>query len=332
MTAMAFPVSAAMDVTAKGGGPGTFLNWIINGNPGQILKHVTDLLAKANEFAQLYRQLKQAGEQLRKVWRGPASGAASKKITNLLDSFTKIISVVKEVAQKLGLAASIIQKAQLAFKTIVAAINPTVAGLMSNPWTYAAAVALSTATSGALKGFLAALGALLKSLGAVELAAKLTTMAEVLGQLEKLVGLVTGKDGAAPAPGGAQPTTLPAKDFTQYQPPALGGAQPGTTQPGTTQPGNGQNMWIPVDPAAPSPGSPASGTPAPSAPPPGIPNPVPSPSGHGTGAGVSVTVTTGEGSATVTAPSGRDTIVNATVGGTPIKVAIDGDGDGKVSA
>ncbi|MGW0520930.1 WXG100 family type VII secretion target [Crossiella sp. NPDC003009] len=319
---MAFPVSAAMDVTAKGGGPGTFLNWIINGNPGQILKHVTDLLAKANEFAQLYQQLRQAGEQLRKVWHGPASGAAGKKITTLLDSFTKIISVVKEVAQKLGLAASIIQKAQLAFKTIVAAINPTVAGLMSNPWTYAAAVALSTATSGALKGFLAALGALLKSLGAVELAVKLTTMAEVLGQLEKLVGLVTGKDGTAPAPGGAQPTTLPAKDFTQYQPPALG-----TALPGTTQPGNGQNMWIPVDPA-----NPATGTPAPSAPPPGIPNPVPSPSGHGTGAGVSVTVTTGEGSATVTAPSGRDTIVNATVGGTPIKVAIDGDGDGKVSA
>ncbi|WP_374213054.1 hypothetical protein [Crossiella sp. SN42] len=319
---MAFPVSAAMDVTAKGGGPGTFLNWIINGNPGQILKHVTDLLAKANEFAQLYQQLRQAGEQLRKVWRGPASGAAGKKITNLLESFTKIISVVKEVAQKLGLAASIIQKAQLAFKTIVAAINPTVAGLMSNPWTYAAAVALSTATSGALKGFLAALGALLKSLGAVELAAKLTTMAEVLGQLEKLVGLVTGKDGAAPAPGGAQPTTLPAKDFTQYQPPALGGAQPGATQPG-----NGQNMWIPVDPATPNPS-----TPAPSASSPGIPNPVPSPSGHGTGFGVSVTVTTGEGSATVTAPSGRDTIVNATVGGTPIKVAIDGDGDGKVPA
>ncbi|MGO1052374.1 WXG100 family type VII secretion target [Crossiella sp. CA198] len=324
---MTFPVSAAMDATATGGGPGTFLNWIINGNPSQILKQVTDLLAKANEFAQLYDQLKQAGEQLRKVWRGPASGAASKKITTLLDSFTKIISVVKEVAQKLGLAASIIQKAQLAFKSIVAAINPTVSGLMSNPWTYAAAVALSTATSGALKGFLAALGALLKSLGAVELAAKLTTMAEVIGHLEKLVGLVTGKDpgtGAGsgpggqqvPAPAGQQPTTLPAKDFTGYQPPALG----------ATPPGNGQNMWIPVDPAAPAP---APGTPAPSGP----PAPAPSvPSGHGAGGGVSVTVTTGEGSATVTAPSGRDTIVNATVGNTPIKVAIDGDGDGKVSA
>ncbi|WP_374205738.1 WXG100 family type VII secretion target [Crossiella sp. S99.2] len=326
---MTFPVSAAMDATATGGGPGTFLNWIINGNPSQILKQVTDLLAKANEFAQLYDQLKQAGEQLRKVWRGPASGAASKKITTLLDSFTKIISVVKEVAQKLGLAASIIQKAQLAFKSIVAAINPTVSGLMSNPWTYAAAVALSTATSGALKGFLAALGALLKSLGAVELAAKLTTMAEVIGHLEKLVGLVTGKDPATgagsapggqqvPAPAGQQPTTLPAKDFTGYQPPALG----------ATAPGNGQNMWIPVDPAAPAPG-----TPAPSGPPPGPPAPAPSvPSGHGAGGGVSVTVTTGEGSATVTAPSGRDTIVNATVGNTPIKVAIDGDGDGKVSA
>lgn len=321
MTAMAFPVSAAMDVTAKGGGPGTFLHWIINGNPGQILKQVTELLQKASEFAQLYEQLKQAGEQLRKVWRGPASGAASKKITTLLESFTKIISVVREVARKLGLAASIIQKAQVAFKTIVAAINPTVAGLMSNPWTYAAAVALSTATSGALKGFLAALGALLKSLGAVELAAKLTTMAEVIGHLEKLVGLVTGKNPAGEQPqlpGGSQPTTLPAKDFTQYQPPAIGGTA-----------GNGQNMWIPVDPA------PAPGTPAPSGPPPpGAPTPVPPPAGGtpSTGAGVSVTVTTGDGSATVTAPSGRDTTVTATVGGTPIRVAIDGDGDGKVSA
>ncbi|GAA2829879.1 hypothetical protein GCM10010452_67760 [Crossiella cryophila] len=330
MTAMTFPVSAAMDATATGGGPGTFLNWIINGNPGQILKQVTDLVAKANEFKQLYDQLKQAGEQLRKVWRGPASGAATKKITTLLESFTKIISVVKEVAQKLGLAASIIQKAQTAFKAIVSAINPTVSGLMSNPWTYAAAVALSTATSGALKGFLAALGTLLKSLGAVELAAKLTTMSEVIGHLEKLVGLVTGKDpgtGAGSGPGGQQvpapaggPTTLPAKDFTDYKPPALG----------TTAPGNGQNMWIPVDPAAPAP---APGSPAPSAPPPGAPAPVPSvPSGIGAGAAVSVTVTTGEGSATVTAPSGRDTTVTATVGSTPIKVAIDGDGDGKVSA
>jgi hypothetical protein len=81
------------------------------------------------------------------VWSGAASETALKKITDSLQSFEKIIKVVQEGAQLLGVAGTLVKTAQTAYTSVVSAVNPTVAALMSNPWTHAAAVALSTATS-----------------------------------------------------------------------------------------------------------------------------------------------------------------------------------------
>jgi uncharacterized protein YukE len=235
-----FPNSSAMDATASSGGPITFLPEIVTGSPEQIAQHVAEMLQKAMKFMSLVEEFTKAAEQLEKVWSGDASESALKKISESLQSFQKIIKVIEEGAELLGIAGTLVQTAQTAYRTVVSAVNPTVASLMSNPWTYSAAVALSTATSASLRGFIQAIGAVLKALGAVDLAQKLTALATIIGEIEKLFG-GGGQDGntpGTPAPGssgsaGATPVTAPqtppsvATDAGRAASDAVAGQQPG---------------------------------------------------------------------------------------------------------
>lgn len=205
-----------MDATASSGGPITFLPEIVTGSPEQIAQHVAGLLQKAMKFMSLVDEFSKAADQLGKVWSGDASESAQQKIAESLKSFQKIIKVIEEGAELLGIAGTLVQTAQTAYRTVVGAVNPTVASLMSNPWTYSAAVALSTATSASLRGFVQAIGAVLKAVGAVDLAQKLSALATIIGEIEKLFG-GGGQDGktpGTPAPGssgsaGATPVTAP---------------------------------------------------------------------------------------------------------------------------
>ncbi|EME61501.1 hypothetical protein [Amycolatopsis decaplanina] len=317
---LTYPNSSAMDATASSGGPITILPQILTGQPEQIAKHVLEVLKKANEFLTMYNEVTKAAEQLGKIWSGGASDSALKKITDSLNSLTKIIQVVQKGAELLGIAGTLIKTAQTAYKAVVSAVNPTVAGLMSNPWTYGAAVALSTATSASLRAFITAIGALLKALGVVDLANQITQIATIIGEVQKLFGHNdAGDNGAAGnsavsgtpvtnpqapgsvasgsgqaaiggsgggAGGGSTPGETP--PFTQYRPPALGGNGSQGNWPG------GADAWIPVDrPAGGGAGSGSNGGALP---------------GAGAGNGNTVTITTdlSTGKSTVQAPGGQD--------------------------
>ncbi len=263
---LTFPNSSAMDATASSGGPITILPQIVTGQPEQIAQHVLDLVKKAEQFLSVYTELTKAADQLGKIWSGAASESALKKITDSLDQLTKIIGVVQKGAELLGVSGTLIKTAQEAYRAVVAAVNPTVAALMSNWWTYGAAVALSTATSASLRAFVTAIGALLKALGAVDLAQQVTELAQVIGAIEKLFhhdtpAPATTTPGSTPV---AAPQTPPPvasaagqqvvagggipqqPSFTDYTPAALTGGGSSTA-----------NSWIPVDHPATTPAVPA---------------------------------------------------------------------------
>ncbi|MDS0140280.1 MULTISPECIES: hypothetical protein [unclassified Amycolatopsis] len=315
---LTFPNSSAMDATASSGGPITILPQIVTGQPEQIAKHVVDLVRKAEQFISMYNELTKAADQLGKIWSGAASESALKKISDSLDQLTKIINVVQKGAELLGVSGTLIKTAQEAYRAVVSAVNPTVAALMSNWWTYGAAVALSTATSASLRAFITAIGALLKALGAVDLAQQVTTLAQVIGEIEKLFHHSSGSSGATAPSIGSTPVTAPQTpppvaspsgqqavaggsgggipqqpSFTDYTPPALatGGGSSGAGATGATP----ANSWIPVDHPATTPSVPA---PAPA---PSIPAPA---AGHADEVVIHTNLTTGE--STVEAPGGQD--------------------------
>ncbi len=317
---LTFPNSSAMDATASSGGPITVLPQIVTGQPEQIAKHVVDLVHKAEQFLAMYNELSKAADQLGKIWSGAASESALKKIGDSLDQLTKIIDVVRKGAELLGVSGTLIKTAQEAYRAVVSAVNPTVAALMSNWWTYGAAVALSTATSASLRAFITAIGALLKALGAVDLAQQVTTLAQVIGEIEKLFHHSSGSSGATTPSIGTTPVTAPQTpppvaspsgqqavaggsgggipqqpSFTDYTPPALatGGGSSGAGSAGAGSPGAATpaTSWIPVDHPAPSAPAPAPSIPAPA-------------TGHADEVVIHTNLATGE--STVEAPGGQD--------------------------
>jgi uncharacterized protein YukE len=328
---LTFPNSSAMDATASSGGPITILPQIVTGQPEQIAHHVVDLVKKAEQFLSMYTELTKAADQLGKIWSGAASESALKKIGDSLKQLETIITVVQKGAELLGISGTLIKTAQQAYRSVVAAVNPTVASLMSNPWTYGAAVALSTATSASLRAFITAIGALLKALGAVDLAQQITQLAQVIGEIEKLFHHDSATSGATTPSIGNTPVTAPQAppsvaspagqqavaggsgggipqqpSFTDYTPPALatgGGSSTGTGAGGATAPVTAggtpldpSNSWIPVDHAS---TTPATGSV------PTTPAPAPAPSAGGADEVVIHTnLTTGE--STVEGPGGQD--------------------------
>ncbi|MEA5364687.1 hypothetical protein VA596_34505 [Amycolatopsis sp., V23-08] len=335
---LTFPNSSAMDATASSGGPITILPQIVTGQPEQIAKHVLDLVKKAEQFLSMYTELTKAADQLGKIWSGAASESALKKITDSLDQLTKIIGVVQKGAELLGISGTLIKTAQEAYRAVVSAVNPTVASLMSNPWTYGAAVALSTGTSASLRAFITSIGALLKALGAVDLAQQITQLATVIGEIEKLFHHDTGTTGATTPSAGTTPVTAPQApspvaspagqqaassgnptpggvgipqqpSFTDYTPPALatGGGSSGATTPVTANgnPLDPSNSWIAVNPA--QNGATVPTQPAPVTQPVTQPAPVTGGAGAIGGANeVTIHTNLATGESTVEAPGGQD--------------------------
>ena len=241
---LAIPNSSAMDIAAAGGGPITILPQIITGQPEQIAQHTTGLLAKAAQFAALLEEFDKAGQSLSKVWSGAASETAVKKITDSLSALQNIIKAVEGGAALLGISGTLVKSAQTAYTSVVSSVNPTVAGLISNWWTYGAGVALATSTSAALRAFITAIEGLLSALGAGKLAQEIAAVVQIISEIEQLA---KGPNAAATA--GATPTTstvsTPAitmpqappqvataagqQAITGYTPPALNGYTGGNT-------------------------------------------------------------------------------------------------------
>jgi uncharacterized protein YukE len=341
----AFPNSSAMDIASAGGGPITMLPQIITGAPEQIAAHSSSLLAKAAQFASLMEEFTKAGQSLSQVWSGAASETAVKKITDSLSALQNIIKAVEGGAALLGISGAMVKSAQTAYTSVVSSVNPTVAGLISNPWTYSAGVALATSTSAALRAFITAVEGLLTALGGGKLAAEIATVVSIITQIEQLAAgpKAASTTGATPTTStvSTPPITMPQapppvatsagqQAVTGYTPPALtgftgtaGNVPTAPTSVGGNYPSNSaggtpsidpSDSWIAVNPPA-----------APPAAPPATP--------AGTGQNVSVTTTDNGITTTVSVPAGQAADINldTTINGDHIAENLNIGADGSVS-
>lgn len=201
-----FPNSSAMDATASRGGPGTFLCQIATGQPARIAAHSAELLAKTTEFAAMLDEFTRAAEQLRTAWSGAASRSAAEQITGSLLAFEGIITVVQTGARLLGVSGVLVQSAQTAYRAVVGSVNPTVASLMSDPWTHGAAVALATAASASLRAYITTIEERLRALGVGELGPQVAMLAGIATHIEQLASHGDAS-AAALATRGSSPTS-----------------------------------------------------------------------------------------------------------------------------
>jgi hypothetical protein len=198
-----------MDATAYGGGPGTFVAQIATGSPESIEALVAQRLKQAEQFLALINPARTATQTLSKAWSGQASETAVKKFTDTLESFEKIVKVIQVSSDLLTTSSTLIKAAQTGYTTVVNAVNPTVASLASNWWTYWAAVSLSTSVSATLRAFINGIEAMLSALGGGQLMQEVTAVITIIGDIEKLIG--SGSHGNQVPPSGT------------YTSPALGG-------------------------------------------------------------------------------------------------------------
>jgi len=195
------PNSSAMDATAMGGGPGTFVAQIATGSPESIEALVAQRLKQAEQFLALINQARSATQTLSKAWSGQASETAVKKFTDTLNSFEQIVKVIQTSSELLKTSSTLVKAAQTGYTTVVNAVNPTVQALASNWWTYWAAVSLSTSVSATLRAFINGIEALLSALGGGQLMQEVAEVIKIIGDIEKLVG--SGSHGNTVPPSGA---------------------------------------------------------------------------------------------------------------------------------
>ncbi|MFG1779562.1 WXG100 family type VII secretion target [Micromonospora sp. NPDC049048] len=361
------PNSGALDAAAGGRGPGTVaLPSIVGGDPAAILAHAAAMTARVARLVTLLADLERAREQLREVWSaGSASESVVQKLNSSFASFQKIIETVYAGIRELEGAAAQLTTAQTAYRAVVGAVNPTVAALMSNPYTQAAGRALAVSTTGILKAFLTGIGGILTAIGVTNLGQILTGLAGIVDQVEQLFSK-NNDGGATPAPAlpagsAGNPVLAPppmASVATGAGQAALGGGygtggygMPSFTGAGYPAGGSmssytpsalGTDQWVAVQPgqsslsgAAPvttTPTGPVQTLPIPPAAPVGVP--VPAPGGSGGDGDVTVTATKGDLSVTVEVPvdTGRafDIEVTASSGGQTVDADISVGADGSV--
>jgi uncharacterized protein YukE len=244
--AFVIPPSAAMDVTAAGGGPVTMLPSIATGSPEQISSHIAQRLRQAEQFIQIIESLTSTTQQLSSAWSGSASEAAVQKITTTVSAFMRIVKVIQTGSALLGISGATVQSAQTAYTGVVSSVNPTVASLMSNPWTYSAATALSTAASGSLRSYIGICQGLLTGLGSGNMMQQVMALMMIIQEIEQLsasssassassatsVVTVTPATPAQSSTASGQPAAAPVSGaaassqpngFTNYTPTALTG-------------------------------------------------------------------------------------------------------------
>ncbi|MCW3815930.1 hypothetical protein ONA91_15915 [Micromonospora sp. DR5-3] len=358
------PNSGAMDAAAGGRGPSTVaLPSIVGGDPAAIVAHAAALTVRVARLVTLLADLERAREQLREVWSaGSASESVAQKLTQSFASFQQIIETVYAGIRELEGAAAQLATAQAGYRAVVSAVNPTVAALMSNPYTRAAGRALAVSTTGILKAFLTGIGGILTAIGVTNLGQILTGLATIVGQVEALFS--TNNDGGS----STTPTVRPGfADSPVVAPPVMSGVATAVGQAalgggygtggmpsftGTGYPGGGSmtsyvppalgaDQWVAVQPGQSASGSapvtvtpdgPVHTLPAPTTP--GDAHPLPAPAESGGDHDVTITASKGDLKVTVEVPvdTGRafDVEVTASSGGQTVDADVSVGADGSV--
>lgn len=284
----------------------TVMAKVDTGDPPRIMAHSADLMARAGDLTKLRTQLGEVPGRIDAVWTGPKSKRVKETFAELDKHFAGIIQVLGQLSKLLNGSAQKVATAQKGFASGIAAGHSAIKAVLASgqPGAQAAARGIASGTTSSLQQFVSGIGQALSALGATELGNALSSIGQLLGQMEQVTNAFTGGSGSQGSSGSGQnglqastqPSTLPAtlpstlpQYTSDYQPAALGG--------------NYDMSWIPVN------------------------------GGTAQSGGVEVTVTTKDGSSSVvTAPIGRDTAVDVIVGGEKVRVEIDGDGDGRVTA
>jgi uncharacterized protein YukE len=292
----------------------TVMAKVDTGDPPRIIAHAADLTQRAANLTKLRDQLGEMPGRFDKVWTGQKSKRVKETFAELDKHFAGIIEVLGQLSKVLNTSAQKVATARQGFAAGIAQGHSAIRAVLASgqPGAQAAAKGLASGTTGSLQQFVSGIGQALSAMGATEIGGALQSIGQLLGQMEQVKNAFTGGSGGAGSQSSASlPTTLPAS----LQPSTLPASLQPSTLPSTLpqytsdyQPaalGGGYDMsWIPVN------GGSAQ-----------------------SGGGVEVTVTTKDGSSSViTAPVGRDTAVDVVVGGEQVRVEIDGDGDGRVTA
>lgn len=288
----------------------TVMAKVDTGDPPRIMAHAAELTTQARNLTQLRNQLGEVPGRVDAVWSGRKSKRVKETFAELDKHFAGIIQVLGQLSKLLNGSAQKVNTAQNGFAAGIAKGHASIAKVLASgqPGAQAAARGIASGTTGSLQSFVSGIGQALSALGATELGSALSSIGQLLGQMEQVTNAFTGGSGGSGSAGAGQsglPTTLPAT-LPSTQPSTLPATLPQYTsnyQPAALG-GNYDMSWIPVN----------GGT-------------------AQSGGGVEVTVTTRDGSSSViTAPIGRDTAVDVVVGGEQVRVEIDGDGDGRVTA
>lgn len=209
---VSFANCSAIDAGCGGTVSGTILPQIISGNPQAILAHAAQVMQRATKLVGLLQDLERSQRQLREAWpRGSASDAAQQKLGNSFRNFGQTIQAIFSGVRELEAAAAKLQITQQGYNSVVSAMNPTVASLLSNPWTAAAGKALAATTAGSLSGFMKAMAGVFNAIGAGNIGNIVNSLATIVGEIEKLFSKDGGSGGGAGggAGGGGQFTTQP---------------------------------------------------------------------------------------------------------------------------
>jgi uncharacterized protein YukE len=287
----------------------TVMARVDSGDPPRITAHAADLAQRAANLTKLRTQLGEMPGRFDKVWSGRKSKRVKETLAELDKHFAGIIQVLDQLTKLLNSSAQKVATARQGFAAGIAKGHGKILAALASgqPGAQAKAKGIASGTTGSLQQFISGIGQALSSLGATELGSAMQSIGQLLGQMEQVTNAFAGGSSGSGSQGSAGlPTTLPAS----LQPTTLPATNPSTLPQYTSdyQPaalGGGYDMsWIPVN----------GGT-------------------AQSGGGVEVTVTTKDGSSSVvTAPTGRDTAVDVVVGGEKVRVEIDGDGDGRVTA
>jgi hypothetical protein len=244
-----------LDRAAMGRGPGTAVLPLLTGSDaGHVGDYAAQLRSRAHRLDVLAGELQDHRRRLRTVWpSGSASEAAGVRLDRTITQLADTTKLIADTAGQLQQAATVLRAAQTGFNQVVSATTPTVAALMSNPWTRGAATAMAVSTTGSLQTYFAALTKIMNAVGLDSIGRILTSLGAVTGDLAKLLGgtatpaerlsaaadvvrngsaLLQLIDGGAATPPAPVLPDLAAAGFA----PAPGGTPPTAA-------------WIPVDPA-----------------------------------------------------------------------------------
>jgi uncharacterized protein YukE len=182
---MAFACPAPAVDACTGGGASACLAKI-QGSPPAIAGTAAQRLHQAAQFVRIIEDLSTATQSLQQAWSGEASEAAVQKIMSTIGSFIRIVDAIQQGAALLNITGGLIASAQTGYCGVMSSVNPTVASMMSNPWTYSAAQALASGSLASVNTWITVIQAAIHVKGAGQIMQQVAMLTTIMMDIERL--------------------------------------------------------------------------------------------------------------------------------------------------